>query len=933
MTLLSALPVAASDDLQIPSATSFDDEGWKGQWSLHHSPLNEVSTRDGALWISGRLRAHANLRRPLGRENVRITCETRSADAERWTPSIFVYWNASNWFQSGYRAGPIFASSPWCAVMDEGHWDEAWGSLNQDRAAFWRYDPDRCMLQPRAAVSLISPAEWRFIGVDITQKWVYFLTSKDGAHWVRYRRLLRRSNAMRSAAPVLIIGKGFADPDPTPGQDFLCNDDAGNPGDVCECAIRNIKIAALNEDLQSEQLPEFFEARDTAGEAILAEGNDPSFDSVKSLFPPLKFSREVIGVKDHPEDFAITPEAAIHFIQGYYAFEIGDPPVRFGRDGEQPAVTKRLLEGYIPVVFSAWNHEGVEYQQGAYAISDNFSADNPIRACVRLTLTNKTTNPRDIPISIRQFHDDGAAADNGVPARKWNLSLAPGESQSIDISLPHHFSKLIEVISAEAFDRERASVEEYWKNLLNSGVTIDVPEQRIVDAYRAWLAFNYLNVQKVDGRFEAHDGSGFYSMVYGISATLYCRVLDEYGRHEDAQRYLDSLLKFVKPDGSFIVNYGLPDIGAFVIALDEHYQLTRDREWLMRIAPEVKRMSSWIIDRRRADRAKQSPDAVCYGLIFEQPYCDYPQKAYNFVSDLHLAAGLYAAATSLDAAGMKGDAARAREEADAYRTDILSAMKRSAIDIDGAKVIPVFPQTHALLKASSYTALDYYCLMAGQMLEKGLLDPDGWEARSIILMMEQCGGLTLGMCRFWGGIDHAYTYGYWHNCLQRDEIRKVLLGMYASLAYGMSRDTFSAVEITHIKTGENQATLPHLYSNSQQLRLLRAMLLYEDGNDLYLCRAIPSAWLEGEKPIRVKNAATRFGNVSFEIKSDLANNQILATIDPPTATPPRRILLRLRHPAGKPIRGVTANSKTLSFSGDTVSIEEFGEPVKIRVAF
>ena len=43
------------------------------------------------------------------------------------------------------------------------------------------------------------------------------------------------------------------------------------------------------------------------------------------------------------------------------------------------------------------------------------------------------------------------------------------------------------------------------------------------------------------------------------------------------------------------------------------------------------------------------------------------------------------------------------------------------------------------------------------------------------------------MSRFHDLVDHAYAYGYWMNCLKRDEVKRVILGLYGSMAYGMSR--------------------------------------------------------------------------------------------------------------------------------------------------
>ena len=129
------------------------------------------------------------------------------------------------------------------------------------------------------------------------------------------------------------------------------------------------------------------------------------------------------------------------------------------------------------------------------------------------------------------------------------------------------------------------------------------------------------------------------------------------------------------------------------------------------------------------------------------------------------------------------------------------------------------------------------------------------------------------MCEFHGGIDHAYTFGYLNNALKRDEVNKALLGFWSFLAFGMTRDTYSPVEVTMIDTGENQYTLPHLYSCTEQLRLLRNLLLREDGDVLWIGQGIPREWLENGKHVAVNSATTTFGDVTYRI--DVADRNVM----------------------------------------------------------
>ena len=47
-----------------------------------------------------------------------------------------------------------------------------------------------------------------------------------------------------------------------------------------------------------------------------------------------------------------------------------------------------------------------------------------------------------------------------------------------------------------------------------------------------------------------------------------------------------------------------------------------------------------------------------------------------------------------------------------------------------------------------------------------------------------------GVCEFMEGIDHAYSYGYLMTQMQRDDMKKVLLGFWSMLAFSSTRETF-----------------------------------------------------------------------------------------------------------------------------------------------
>jgi hypothetical protein len=91
------------------------------------------------------------------------------------------------------------------------------------------------------------------------------------------------------------------------------------------------------------------------------------------------------------------------------------------------------------------------------------------------------------------------------------------------------------------------------------------------------------------------------------------------------------------------------------------------------------------------------------------------------------------------------------------------------------------------------------------------------------------------------------------------------------------------------------------------LTWFRYLLLEERGDSLLIAPGTPRKWLEHAKEIKVQDAPTHFGPMSYRIVSEVADGQILAEITPPRRNPPAQLVLRLRHPKKSPVKAVTVN--------------------------
>ena len=724
---------------------------------------------------------------------------------------------------------------------------------------------------------------------------------------------------------------------------------------------------------------------DAAGQQELARPQDPTFESVAQHYPMMTRPREALGVPESPAEFVVLPQGEIqlnnygvpeHYCYtgpenqatAYFLFGKKVPKTRYGHQLAPDA--KQLVDGYLPMVVVPFTHQEIEYRQTLFAWSEKLAADARLWAYVGLVAKNGTNRPRVVDLAYQVVCGKPA---NVVPVTNWSFELAPGEQRRFCLRVPRdgirpnesitkdspefadkgkrsRWARLpycggfagIELIEPAQFDRCFQESAAVWHNLIDRAVQIRTPEQRVNDAYRAWLGFTFLNVDKVGQRYEAHDGAGFYEDVFGVIAAKYCRALDGYGYPDKAGLYLDSMVGMVRPDGEFKTGFGLADAGSLLVALQEHHQFTRDQAWLARTAPVIVKMCDWITKRRAREKTTQAPTSANYGLIKYRPSADYPEPDYNYITDASLCVGLEAAGRALREVGETSAAKRAEKEAASYRRDICQSMDRAVFEHEGDRLLPILPASRGWLVKADYAAFCYYSLFGPILLDTEFLTADDWRADLVARTLETRGGLTAGVAAFTGRpngfpaplIDHAFTYGYWLHALKRDEPKKAILGLYGSMAYGMTRTTYGGVEMTHVFTGANAHTIPHLRSGTQQLRLLRAMLVREQGDQLILAQAVPQHWLADGKQVSVRGAPTHFGKVSYTIRSQVKEGRISVMLDPPKRTPPQAIVVHLRHPSGARIQSVLVDGKPIeTFGGNTITLPRRERELEIEVDY
>jgi hypothetical protein len=202
-------------------------------------------------------------------------------------------------------------------------------------------------------------------------------------------------------------------------------------------------------------------------------------------------------------------------------------------------------------------------------------------------------------------------------------------------------------------------------------------------------------------------------------------------------------------------------------------------------------------------------------------------------------------------------------------------------------------------------------------------------ANLVVDCMRAYGATTLGVVANVGpprpggrAILGFISYGYAQMLLRLDRIEEFLLFLYSHRYHDHNRGSWTAGEVAGITGGTATFCIP-----AQQTipLLVRWMLALEDSDEdrLYLARGVPRDWVVSGSPIRIDQAPTRWGRVSFNMAAKPAAKSIVATVELARPGAPKELHVKLRVPVRNAIQAVSVNGRPARLGGlhnDTVVI-------------
>jgi hypothetical protein len=692
--------------------------------------------------------------------------------------------------------------------------------------------------------------------------------------------------------------------------------------------------------------------RDVWGEALLRSPQGATYERARRFLHPLLLARAPgkrplteSGVHyvafGRPSRALGTSSVALHVADGsqILARRVGGRSldVLVGRTGHERYGSclarlggPQLADGWLPVLRTRYRDAGgVRYAQESFATRDprtgRLVSFVRVDADARSAPSGATVVLRPSAAPLRRTGN--LLRRGGVPELSFS-GKAGFDGRSIRYRVPRGATSTVFAVWRSSarptplpaagqapHEAARTELAEYWERRLREGATVEVPDRRVMDAFRALLVQDLT----LTWRYSVGNPYEQFSFPEGVDVA---RVMGELG-YSDVERSMlrTSFTRRSQP-------YANWKRGQRLVAAADHHARFRDRGFLRGATPALRAY----VD-AYARQLARSPRSL---LARERYSSDIPLSVYGVHAQAVAWQGLVGMAVAWADVGETALARRCRALAARLERGLRRAVSSSARRLPGGAL---FVPARLLDGERPYRSLtearlgSYWNLVTPYALASGLFPPGGRDASGALRYMESHGAWLLGLVRAGAyalyrqprypvsGTDHVYGIQLARFFADQDASGRLVVALYGALAAGMAPGTFvsgEAASVAPLDGGFFRAAYlpPNTASNAAFLATLRHMLVHEVVRDsrpvgLRLAFATPRRWLGPGRRIAVSGMPTSFGDVSYVLAA-AGTDTVHATVDTPMRARPSTLRLRLRLPLGRRITAVTLGGRPYS---------------------
>ena len=460
----------------------------------------------------------------------------------------------------------------------------------------------------------------------------------------------------------------------------------------------------------------------------------------------------------------------------------------------------------------------------------------------------------------------------------------------------------------------REATLRFWADYVARGAQFHVPEKVVNDLFRANLWHALRLPRRHGGREEGVKidlpYSNFAYDQHGTPWPVNQAVYVDYmiyglrGYHDIAAEELLTIYRNnQEPNGHVggFANWGVYT-PSMIYVVAKNYLLSGDRDAFDRLLPYTLKALDWCLDEIRRSSERLGPAA---GLI-RTPLNDGSGEGIWAFTQAYVYAALEVLGKALEQIGHP----RAKEclgAAQSFRQSVERAfgaatMRSPLVQLRDHTWIPYVPceatKSGRLFEQWYPTDVD---TGATHLLRLKAL-PTGCALADYLLNDHEDNLYLKG----WGMANEPVYNPQATAYLLRDDSKAAIRAFYSYMACAFSHSVLEPVE--HRWTWGQYFGPPS--TDGAWFELYRYMFIHElDDDTLLLMQATPRRWLEHGRRIEVERAPTYYGEMSLSVESQAASGKLLAQIEMPKRRSPDRLLIRFRHPQGKPMQSVTVNGQ------------------------
>lgn len=571
---------------------------------------------------------------------------------------------------------------------------------------------------------------------------------------------------------------------------------------------------------------------------------------------------------------------------------------------------QRLYSPKAPIVVTEGTYDGMQITQEAFAIGLDYirkgvsTKEGNREDIILTTIENNTDRDKTIrPVLIidseRKVHVAGrtitihgnqqaVVSENIINIRKnlasfktlaelTAINIKAGEKKQIillyDNAKTSYLTQSLKE-NKESLNKNIMAIREevihYWENKTEIPYGyVSVPDKEIQSILDASLRGIWQAREIKDGNVSFQVGPTCYRGLWIVDGAFLLEAATLFGRGKDARQGIEYILSFQKENGEFskMTDTYWKENGIVLWICTRHAMLTQDKIWLKSIWPQLMKTTTFIKELRARsykndiplDDGLMPPGDIDGGLWGGKDQAEYTNIYWNL-------AGLKAMIHAAEWIGEKGDYMILEKEYTDFYSTFQDAAKRDLTeDSFGNKFLPVTmdPKFHSLPQRAQWA----FCqaVYPGQIFSQN--DPIATGTLDMLHTTLQ-EGVVMGTGWMEDGIWSYFPSFYGHACLWMGDGEKAYKSLYAFANHASPLYTWREEQNPRDLEPKYWGDMPHNWGSAEFARLVVHLLALDRGDELHLLEGIPKEWLEAGMETTLKEIASPFGPLSFDLKID-----------------------------------------------------------------